>query len=47
MQAVAKKANTLHAQASPNFAYIAGLMSGKMAAPTDRVTTVDAIALAQ
>ena len=47
MHAAAKNPKTLHAQASPRLPYNAGLMSGNMAATTDRVTTVEAIALAQ
>lgn len=47
MQAAAKKPKTLQAQASPSLEYIGGQMIGKTAATMERVTTVEAIALAQ
>ena len=46
MHAADKNANTLHAQASPRDPYKLGLIKGKIAATIDRVTTVEAIALA-
>ncbi len=47
MQASDRNANTVVAHSSPSREYIAGLMSGKIAARMERKMTVDAIALAQ
>jgi hypothetical protein len=47
MHAAERKANTVGAQCTPSLLYIVGLISGKTAANAERMTTVEAMALAQ